>query len=144
VNFVTARKTLKERGIRLDESVGDVCKDYASLVQITVEGERSLTVAGTLFGKGEPRIVRVDDFSIEGTLSGSLLFTKNRDTPGVIGSVGTTLGNSGINIGSMHLGRGKQKGEAIALIHIDSELAPETLESMRRIHGITSVIPMSL
>ncbi len=144
VNFVTARKTLKERGIRLEESEGDVCEDYASLVQITVEGEKSLTVAGTLFGKGEPRIVRVDEFRIDGTLNGSLLFTKNIDTPGVIGSMGTTLGNSGVNIARMHLGRGEQQGHAIALISIDSEIGAETLETMRQIPGMTSVVQMKL
>lgn len=144
VNFVTARKTLKERGIRLEESVGDVCENYASLVQISVESDRPLTVAGTLFGKGEPRIVRVDDFDIDGTLSGPLLYTKNIDTPGVIGSMGTTLGDSGVNIARMHLGRGKHRGEAIALISVDSELDAATLDSMRRIQGMTSVIQMKL
>ncbi len=143
VNFVTARKTLKERGIRLEESESDTCEDYASLVQITVEGTETLTVAGTLFGK-EPRIVRVDGFTIDGVLTGCMLYTKNIDTPGVIGSMGSSLGAKNINIAGMHLGRGKERGEAIALISVDSELNAETIEAMRKIKGMTSVVQVKL
>ncbi len=144
VNFVTARKTLKERGIRIEESVDEVCQDYGSLVRITVEGATTLTVAGTLFGKDEPRIVQVDGFSIDGILSGALLYTRNVDTPGVIGAMGTTLGGKGINIARMHLGRGDKRGEAIAIIGVDSELSADTIEAMRKIKGMTSVVQIRL
>ena len=144
VNNVTARKTLKERGIVLEESVQDGCGDYASLVRLTVEGAQTLTVAGTLFGRGEPRIVQVDRFAIDGILNGSLLFTKNIDTPGVIGAMGSTLGAEGINIARMHLGRGEEQGDAIALVSVDSDLSPELLGAMRNIPGMTSVVQVRL
>jgi D-3-phosphoglycerate dehydrogenase len=144
VNFVTARKTLKERGIGLEESVDESCTDYNSLVRLTIEGDTTLTVAGTLFGKTEARIVKVDDFCIDSTLSGTMLFTKNIDKPGVIGAMGNLLGRESINIARMHLGRSERKSSAIALISVDSELNPEMLGAMRDIPGMTSVVQVRL
>ncbi len=144
VNFVTARKTLKERGIRLEESADESCSDYGSLVRLTIEGDETLTVAGTLFGKSEPRIVKVNDFCIDGTLSGSMLFTQNIDKPGVIGAMGNMLGRENINIARMHLGRSEKRGSAIALISVDTDLGPDMLSAMRDIPGMTSVIQVRL
>lgn len=144
VNFVNARKLLKERGIRVEESFELECHDYNSLIELTVEGEEKISVAGTLFGKEESRIVQIDHFNIDAIPQGHLLFTKNVDQPGVIGSLGSLLGGQGINIARMHLGRDSKKKEAIALINIDSEPSGKTLELLQSIKGMLMVKPIFL
>lgn len=139
VNFVNARNLMKERGIRLEESVQDESPDYASLIEVCVEGQETTTVAGTLFGRSESRIVKIDDFLIDAIPEGVLLFTKNTDQPGVIGSMGGAIGQQGINIARMHLGRDPKKGQAIALINVDSELTADGLEKLRKVPGMLSV-----
>lgn len=144
VNFVNARTLLKERGIRVEESSEEECADYSSLLEVSVEGNETLSCAGTIFGKEEPRIVRIDHFSIDAIPEGCLLFSRNKDLPGVIGAMGMILGNQGINIARMHLGRDPQKGLAIALINVDSKLPPETLEMLRKVRGMVSVSQIQL
>jgi D-3-phosphoglycerate dehydrogenase / 2-oxoglutarate reductase len=144
VNFVNVRKLLKERGIKVEESVTQECEDYASKIDLTVEGTETVTVSGTLFGKGEPRIVSIDHFAIDAIPTGYLLFTKNVDQPGVIGAMGSILGTHGINIARMHLGRDKQKAQAIALISVDSQIPVETLNTLRSTKGMVSVRQIKL
>lgn len=142
VNYVNVKKLLKERGLEVAESHQEECADYASLISLTVEGDRTLTVAATLFGKEEPRIVRIDDFVIDAIPEGNLLFTRNVDQPGVIGSLGTTLASHGVNIARMHLGRDHAKGEAIAVITVDSEPSRETLTALRQVKGMVAAVPI--
>ncbi len=139
VNFVNARKLLKERGIRVEESFEQECADYTSLIELTVTGDETFSCTGTLFGKEEARIIKVDHFNIDAIAMGHLLYTKNIDQPGVIGSMGTLLGTHGVNIARMHLGREPKKAEAIALINIDSEPSVTALEALRKTKGMISV-----
>jgi len=144
VNFVNARKLCKERGIEVDVTFNDECVDYASLVQVSVEGDETLTCAGTIFGKKEARFVKIDNFLIDADPHGYLLFTRNSDEPGVIGSIGTEIGNQGINIARMHLGVDRAKKLSMALINIDSKLTPEMIETLRKIKGMISVQQVQL
>jgi len=139
VNFVNARNLMKERGLRIEESSMDEAVDYSSLIEILVEGDTRTRVAGTLFGKSEPRIVRIDDFVIDALPEGFVLFTKNSDQPGVIGNMGSVIGTQGVNIARMHLGRDSKQKEAIALINVDSSLSEQTLEDLRKIPGMLLV-----
>lgn len=139
VNFVNARKLLKERGIRVEESFEQDCSDYISLVDLTVTGDDTFSCSATLFGKEEPRIIKVDNFNIDAIPSGHLLYTKNVDQPGVIGSMGTLLGTHGVNIARMHLGREPKKAEAIALINIDSEPSVQALDALKKTKGMILV-----
>lgn len=139
VNFVNAKKLLKERGIRVEESYEQDCNDYHSRVELTVDGTEQICVSGTIFGKEEPRIVQIDRFGIEAIPEGVMLYTKNVDTPGVVGAMGTTLGNQGINIARMHLGRDPKKSEAIALINIDSEPTQSALDALQKTKGMLFV-----
>jgi D-3-phosphoglycerate dehydrogenase len=139
VNFVNARKLLKERGIRVEESFEQECVDYNNLIELTIQGDETFSCTGTLFGKEEPRIIKVDHFNIDALPIGHLLYTKNVDQPGVIGSMGTLLGTHGVNIARMHLGRDPKKSEAIALINIDSEPGESALKALRQTQGMLLV-----
>lgn len=143
INWVTAKKALKERGIRLEESWEETSENYASLVEVRIEGATEFECAGTLFGS-EPRIVRINQFLVDAVPKGALLFTKNRDLPGVIGHLGTCLGTAKVNIARMSLGRDPGRGEAIALTTVDSAVSSDTLESLRAIPGMVSVTQVKL
>lgn len=144
VNFVNARNLCRDRGIGVEESFDDACQSFAGVVSVTVEGVTTLSCTGTLFGKEEPRIVRIDSMSIDALPEGSMLFTRNLDQPGVIGSMGTVLGADGVNISRMALGLDKQKREAIALINVDTQVRPETLAKLRQTKGMLSVQQVKL
>lgn len=143
VNEVNAPALAKERGIAVSERRTSDSPDFASLISVQVFGaSQSVRVAGTLFGRQNPRIVRVNQFEIEAVPEGHVLVLHNRDVPGVIGKFGSTLGNAGINIGLIHLSRGG--GEAFSLVNIDSAAPPPVLDALRRIDGAISVSQVKL
>jgi D-3-phosphoglycerate dehydrogenase len=107
---------------------------------ITLKGENEqgkLSVAGTLIGKrNEPRLVKVYDFDMDIAPSKHMAFFRYEDKPGVIGAVGTTLGKSNINIGTMQVGRDVKRGEAVMGINVDSPIPPEVLDEIRKVAHI--------
>ena len=110
VNMVNAPFIAKERGIEVQESKSNEIKDYTSTIQVDVlteNGGRSIT--GSIFGKGDSRIVKFDDYYFEAVISKHMLILMNRDVPGVIGNLGKILGENKINIAGFHLGRITEK-----------------------------------
>ncbi|MFM6831617.1 MAG: phosphoglycerate dehydrogenase, partial [Novosphingobium sp.] len=121
VNMVNAPFLAKERGLDVREVRHDREGEYRTLVRVTVgtsQGERS--VAGTLFGNGQPRLVEIFGIGIEADLDGDMLYIVNTDAPGFIGRIGTLLGENSINIGTFHLGRRDAGGEAVLLLSLDN------------------------
>jgi D-3-phosphoglycerate dehydrogenase len=109
-------------------------------------GEQS--VSGTIFGFGEQtregRITEIDGFHIEAIPQGHMLVMRNRDVPGVIGRVGTILGERGVNIGRFHLGRRERGGEAMAVIEVDAPLEDSTVTQLLKFEPIISVRQIAL
>lgn len=129
VNMVNAPVIARERGIDVSEIRHDRGGDYQTLITLTVQTERfRRAVAGTLFGGDRPRIVRVKGIEIEAELTEHMLYVTNEDRPGLIGALGTLLGDAGVNIGTFHLGRAAQGGDAIALLQLDEPVSDEVLE----------------
>jgi D-3-phosphoglycerate dehydrogenase len=106
--------------------------------------DRETYLAGTLFSRKDPRIVLIDGFKVEIVPEGELLLIYNNDKPGVIGSLGTLLGNNRINIARMHFGRESAGGMAISVISIDSTATPEIIGQIRKLPNILSVKQISL
>jgi D-3-phosphoglycerate dehydrogenase / 2-oxoglutarate reductase len=132
VNVVNALLIAEERGISVTTSYKKGHAEPLNVIQthvITVSGER--TVAGALFNQIDGRITEIDGFRIEAIPSGNMLVMHNRDVPGVIGKVGTVLGENGINISRFHLGRRERGGEAMAVIETDARLDNKVLETLR-------------
>ncbi len=124
VNFVNAPIMARERGIRVTESFSETSEDFASLIALTVRSKMEQNyIAGTLFGRKELRIVRLNDFLIEALPEGYILLVNNYDRPGVIGNIGMALGTRDINIATMQFGRDRMGGMAISLLHLDSPLS---------------------
>ena len=143
VNMVNAPYLAKERGLDVREVRHDREGVYHTLVRVTVgteAGDRS--VAGTLFGTDQPRLVEIFGIPVEADLKGNMLYIVNQDAPGFIGGIGTLLGQNGINIGTFHLGRREAGGEAVLLLSLDSALPPEVVEEAKKLPGVKTVMPL--
>ena len=140
VNMVNAVHIARERDIGIAEVRHERETDYHTLLRVTVkteEGERS--VAGTLFGMKHPRLVELFGIKVEAYLDGSMLFIANEDKPGFIGKVGSALGEANVNIGTFHLGRRGQGGEAILLLSVDGDIADPLLWTLCKLDGVKDV-----
>jgi len=99
-------------------------------VSVTTE-KQSSDVAGTLFADNRPRIIQVKGIKLEAELAGHMLYVTNEDKPGLIGALGTLLGDAGVNVATFHLGRAESGGDAIALIGVDQPLDETVLTAVR-------------
>lgn len=145
VNYVNAPFIAKDRGIEVKEMKSSDAGDYYSVIALRIKANgKHIYVAGTLFSRKDPRIVLIDGFKVEVVPEGELLMIYNNDKPGVIGNLGTTLGNKGINIARMHFGRESAGGMAISVISIDSTPTPEIIGQIRKLPNILSVKHVSL
>mgnify|MGYP000480603465 CR=1 FL=1 len=137
VNMVNAPTMARDRDIEVAEVRHDRDTDYQTLVRVRVrtpDGERS--VAGTLFGAAQPRLVEIDGIKVEADFAARMLFIVNEDKPGFIGRLGTALGEAGVNIGTFHLGRRGERAEAILLLSVDQPIPDPLLWELCRMPGV--------
>ena len=140
VNMVNAPFLAKERGLDVREVRHDREGDYQTLVRVTVKTEAGdKSVAGTLFGHGSPRLVELFGIKVEADLEGHMLYIVNQDAPGFIGRLGSTLGEAGVNIGTFHLGRRSQGGEAVLLLSVDGAVSEAVLNDICKLAGVKTV-----
>jgi D-3-phosphoglycerate dehydrogenase len=143
VNMVNAPHVARERDIDVAEVKHERDCDYQTLIRMTVTTERGeRSVAGTLFGGTKPRVVDIKGISIEAALTPHMLYITNEDKPGFIGALGTTLGDAGVNIATFHLGRAAQGQDAIALLELDGQIDPQTLEKVRALPHTKQAEPL--
>jgi len=139
VNYVNAPAIAKERGIKIVEAKTSQSKGFSNLVTTTVHTAAGITsVAGAIFGQRVMRVVRINDFFLDADPEGFILMLNNRDVPGVVGDVGTLLGEAKINIARLELGRERIGGMAISLIHVDDEIPDAVMEQLRTLPNIVS------
>jgi D-3-phosphoglycerate dehydrogenase len=132
VNLVNAPLLARERAIRVIEQQQHDSEDYANMIEVEIVTDRQAgSVAGTLFGRSESRLVRLDHLPIEAVPEGHMLVFANQDTPGVIGRIGTTLGNAHVNIAGFHLGRMAPHETAISIVNVDTAVPPDVLDAIR-------------
>ncbi len=145
VNVVNALHIAEERGINVTTSYKTE-KASNSDIRTEVSNKDGIeqTACGKVFVDGEGRITRVGDFLIEALPKGFMLFSKNKDVPGVIGKIGTLLGENDVNISRFYLGRNEKGGEALAVIEIDSSLEDSVLEDLRNIEPVITVRQVKL
>ena len=127
VNMVSAPLIAAERGIKIStthQAQSGVFEAYIKVTVVTAKRERS--VAGTVFSDGKPRFIQIKGINVDAEVGQHMLYTTNLDVPGIIGTLGQTLGAHGVNIANFTLGRSIAGGEAIALLYID-QAADETL-----------------
>ncbi len=132
VNYVNAEVVAESRGIEIVQAVHMQPSEYSHLVQVEVAGERgSVALAGTLFGERDARVVRFEGFRLEFRPSGRLLVLRNRDVPGVVGKLGTILGEGAVNIAEIHLARHDGESDAMAVLRLDQAPSEAVLERLR-------------
>ncbi len=143
VNMVSAPVLARERGIGVNEILRGQHGAYGTYVRLTVRTERQeRSVAGTVFSDGKPRIIQVKGINMEAELGRHMLYVTNEDRPGFIGSLGTILGNAGVNIATFNLGRQTRGGKAIALIEIDEPISDDVLDAVRALPHVHQVKPL--
>lgn len=137
LTIVNACSVAKERGIQVVESTSSSPIAFANLVALRLKtSESEVSVAGTVFGRNHPRLVDVDGVEVDVIPQGHMLLVKNEDTPGVIGHVGTLLGDHAINIARMNVGRKPGSGRAVMLIEVDGEVPGDVLGEVLAISGV--------
>ena len=119
VNMVNAPVVAKRHGIEVIESKASRTADFASAISTRVIGADQRLIVGAVFQGEQPRIVRIDDFMLEAIPEGPTVFILNRDRPGIVGAVGTVLGEEGINISRMQLALNSERGEAAMLFNVE-------------------------
>jgi D-3-phosphoglycerate dehydrogenase len=144
VNMVNAPSVARERNIAVTTVHRDLAEGYQTLIRLAVATERGeRTVAGTLVHEQRPRVVEVNGIETEAQLGPHMLYVRNEDKPGMIGALGTTLGDAGVNIATFHLGRATPGGEALALIEVDQPVAEDLLEAICALPHITQCKALS-
>ncbi|NLO83725.1 MAG: phosphoglycerate dehydrogenase [Clostridiales bacterium] len=142
VNFVNVGMMIKERGIEVIESKRSDVDHYTNLVTVKVTNrKKAVTFAGTVFGKDEIRIVNFGGYEVDFEPTPYMLIIQNYDRPGVIGRIGTILGEANVNIATMRVSQNRREGKALMVLNIDHDVSPETI---KRIEEVDNILKVSL
>ena len=143
VNMVSAPVIARERGVEISTTRQDksgVFDGYVKLIVKTDRRERS--IAGTVFSDGKPRFIQIKGINIDAEVGEHMLYTTNEDQPGMIGTLGSVLGENGVNIANFTLGRADKGGQAIALLYIDDQPSQDVLGKLAATGRFASVAPL--
>ncbi len=145
VNFVSAAHLASQRDVGVARTRLSRHADYTEYVELVIGAERGdLRVAGALLGDAHPRIVRIADYHVDVIPEGTLVVLKNEDVPGVIGRVGTTLGDHGINIAGYHQARLSKGGEALAAISTDGPVDEPVRTALLELPEVSTAVVVRL
>jgi D-3-phosphoglycerate dehydrogenase / 2-oxoglutarate reductase len=145
LNYVNAPYIARERGIAVTETRTRETTDYVNTLTIAVRTATSAhEVAGAVVGNRGIRLIRIDNYRVEAVPEGYFLMLHNRDVPGVVGSVGTLLGQEKINIAGLELGRDRVGGMALSLVQIDQLVPPAVLDKIKTLPAVTSASSLKL
>jgi D-3-phosphoglycerate dehydrogenase / 2-oxoglutarate reductase len=145
VNFVNAESVAENRGIAISSTTHPTPHDYTNLITFRASSdEEEVCVSGTLFSEKNQRIVSVNSFRVEFKPEGHIIYIINKDVPGVVGKVGTLLGDREINIAEYNLARDTSGGKAMAVITVDSPLDTDTLSFLKSYREMEEVKQVKL
>ena len=143
VNMVSAPVIAKERGIKISTTNQDKSGVFAGYIKVTVvTAERERSIGGTVFSDGKPRFIQIKGINIDAEVGANMLYTTNEDVPGIIGTLGQTLGQNGVNIANFTLGRADAGGEAIALLYVDEPIQATVLKDLEATGLFKQVKPL--
>ncbi|MEO1001791.1 MAG: phosphoglycerate dehydrogenase [Cyanobacteria bacterium J06638_7] len=146
INYVNASIEAKDRGIHVLEVKDEAVRDYAggSLELRSRSSQGNHSVSGAVFADGDLRVTAIDEFPVSVSPSRQMLFTRHRDMPGIIGRIGSVLGEHNVNIASMQVGRRIVRGDAVMVLNLDDPIPSSLLEAIHRIEGIQQAHPVTL
>ncbi|MEM9910456.1 MAG: phosphoglycerate dehydrogenase [Pseudomonadota bacterium] len=131
VNMVSAPLIAKERGVKISTTHQDKSGAFEGYIKLTVvTSERERSIAGTVFSDGKPRFIQIKGINIDAEIGAHMLYTTNKDEPGIIGTLGQTMGDHGVNIANFTLGRAERGGEAIALLYVDARVPDHVITTL--------------
>ena len=143
VNMVSAPTLARERNIEVTEATCETLDNFQTLIKLTVTTEQQTrSIAGTLSHGDSPRLVEINGISMDAQLGPNMVYITNEDKPGLIGSLGSALGEAGINIATFNLGRANVGGDAIALIETDGPVSDQVADQVRGLPNVVSVTPL--
>ena len=144
VNMVSAPVIAKERGVKISTTKQDQSGAFEGYIKVTVVTDtRERSIAGTVFSDGKPRFIQIKGINIDAEIGSHMLYTTNEDVPGIIGTLGMTLGQQGVNIANFTLGRHAAKAEAIALLYVDEVVPDAALAALKATGKFRQVKPLS-
>jgi D-3-phosphoglycerate dehydrogenase len=145
VNSVNAPVVASEMGIKVTESTTSEAEDYTHLITLRASTQKGTNVvAGTLIGRSDIKVVKINNFRLELVPEGHILLIFNQDRPGAIGGIGSTLGRHDINIGRMHVGQEKDGDHNIIFLQTDTKVPPDVVAELRSANLVNSVTPLEL
>lgn len=143
VNFVNAHVMAQQRGITVTETSSAESDYYVNQITVrAISTEMERVVSGTIFGKKDPRIVKIDKFRLEMIPEGHMALIQNIDKPGSIGEIGTTLGRHRINIGRMQVGQEEEGDRNIVFLTTDTPIPEGVVKEMRQLSLVKTVTPL--
>jgi D-3-phosphoglycerate dehydrogenase len=144
VNMVSAVSLAEQRGVRIETTTRGQDGTYESYVKLTVKTEKyDRSVGGTVFSDGRPRFIQVRDIDMEFEIGPHMLFVRNADKPGFIGRFGSLMGEAGVNIATLNLGRDKPGGDAICLVTLDEPIPDAVLAKVRELPQVIRAIQLA-
>ncbi len=131
VNLVSAPVIAKERGVKISTTHQDKSGAFEGYIKLTVvTDKRERSIGGTVFSDGKPRFIQIKGINIDAEIGQHMLYTTNQDEPGIIGTLGQTMGENGVNIANFTLGRSVAGGEAIALLYVDAQVPDNVIAKL--------------
>ncbi|SDX90023.1 phosphoglycerate dehydrogenase [Citreimonas salinaria] len=143
VNMVSAPLIARERGVKVsttNQEQSGVFEGYIKVTVVTPNRERS--IAGTVFSDGKPRFIQIKGINIEAEIGQHMIYTTNEDVPGIIGTLGQTLGEHGVNIANFTLGRSVSRGDAIAMLYVDEPVPATAVDALKATGKFGQVKPL--
>ncbi|MCP5073749.1 MAG: phosphoglycerate dehydrogenase [Rhodobacteraceae bacterium] len=131
VNMVSAPVIAAERGIRVPSTTQEKTGVFDSYIKLTVTTDKmTRSIAGTVFSDGKPRFIQIKDINIEAEVGRHMLYTTNQDVPGIIGTLGATMADHGVNIANFTLGRSEAGANAIAILYLDERISEQAIADL--------------
>ncbi len=143
VNMVSAPVIARERGIEISTTTQDKTGAFEGYIRLEVKtSERTRSIAGTVFSDGKPRFIQIKGINIDAEIGEHMLYTTNDDVPGIIGTLGQTMGENGVNIANFTLGRSGAGQDAIALLYLDDQPPADVLDKLKATGMFKQIAPM--
>ncbi|WP_048188443.1 phosphoglycerate dehydrogenase [Methanobacterium paludis] len=143
VNLVNANSVAKIRGIVVTEGKRCDAKGYKSLIKVEMKSEsKDISLEG--IAAKEPEIIMIDGYKVDVETEGTMLIVRYKDIPGIIGAIGTRLGEQGINIAKMQVGRKELGGEAVMVLKVDQKVKGTEIEKLLKLEDVYDAVAVNL
>lgn len=143
VNLVNAATVAQNRGIIITEGKRSDAGGYKNLIKVDMKADANQVSVEGVFSR-EPKIVMINDYNVDVETKGTMLIAKYKDIPGIIGFIGTKLGEHGINIAKMQVGRQEPGGEAVMVLKVDQNVPHDVVAELKKMIHVYDAVAVNL